>query len=144
MDYLPDINIIGGYANQTDASYIQNNFTYLGITANYTFWEWGKKNDVLRQRETDIALAHQNLLVTQDKVLLAARKAYFEFDQALQAYQLAGEMVRACEEAEKGATTPVAVMTAKGATAKAQLEYMKDEINYRVAYAQLMGAIGQE
>ena len=50
MDYLPDVNIIGGYANQTDASYIQNNFTYLGITANYTFWEWGKKNDVVRQR----------------------------------------------------------------------------------------------
>jgi outer membrane protein TolC len=38
MDYYPDVNIIGGYGNQTDASYIQNNFTYLGITANYTFW----------------------------------------------------------------------------------------------------------
>jgi outer membrane protein TolC len=144
MDYLPDVNIVGGYANQTDASYIQDNFTYLGITANYTFWEWGKKNDVVRQRQTDIAMAHQNLRVTQDKVQLEARKSYVAFDQALQSYRLAGEMVQACQDAEKGATTPAAMMTTKGATAKAQLEYMKDEITYRVAHAQLMGAIGQE
>jgi outer membrane protein TolC len=144
MAYLPDVNIIGGYANQTDASYIQSNFTYLGITANYTFWEWGQKNDVVRQRQTDIAMAHQNLQVTQDKVQLEARKSYVAFDQALQSYRLAGEMVQACQDAEKGARTPAAMMTTKGATAKAQLEYLKDEITYRVAHAQLMGAIGQE
>jgi outer membrane protein TolC len=144
MDYLPDVNIIGGYANQTDASYIQPNFTYLGITASYTFWEWGKKNDVLRQRETDMAMAHQNLQVTQDKIVLAARKSYVDFDQALQTYRLADEMVQACQDAEKTATTPATVMATKGATAKAQLEYMKDEIAYRVAHAQLMSAIGQD
>ncbi len=105
MDYLPDVNIIGGYANQTDASYIQDNFTYLGITANYTFFEWGKKNDVLMQRQTDVALARQNLNVTRDKVLLEARKAYLNFDQALQAYRLAGEMAQACQDAEKSAAS---------------------------------------
>jgi outer membrane protein TolC len=143
MDYLPDVNIIGGYANQTDASYIQSNFTYLGITANYTFWEWGKKNDVTLQRQTDIALARQNLQVTRDKVQLEARKSYVAFDQALQAYRLSGEMVQACQDAEKGATGQAAVTT-KGATAKAQLEYMKDEITYRVAHAQLVGALGMK
>lgn len=144
MDYLPDVNVIGGYANQTDASYIQDNFTYLGITANYTFFEWGKKNDVLMQRQTDVALARQNLNVTRDKVLLEARKAYLSFDQALQAYRLAGEMTQACLDAEQGAVSPAAAMAAKGATAKAQLEYLKAEINYRVAHAQLESAIGLE
>jgi outer membrane protein TolC len=144
MDYLPDVNIIGGYANQTDASYIQDNFTYLGITANYTFFEWGKKNDVALQRQTDVALARQNLNVTRDKVLLEARKAYLNFDQALQAYRLSGEMVQACLDAEKGAANQTALAAAKGATAKAQLEYMKAEISYRVAHAQLAGAIGLE
>ena len=144
MDYLPDINIIGGYGNQTDANYIQDNFTYLGITANYTFFEWGKKNDVLMQRQTDVAMARQNLNVTRDKVLLEARKAYLNFDQALQSYRLAGEMAQACQDAEKSAASPTAAMAAKGATAKAQLEYMKAEINYRVAYAQLASAIGLE
>jgi outer membrane protein len=144
MDYLPDVNIMGGYANQTFATYMQNNFSYLGITANYTFWEWGKKNDVVNQRRTDIALANQNVQVTRDKVMLEARKSYVAFDQARQAYELAGEMVQACQEAEKGATTAATVMSTKEATSKAQLEYMKAEINYRVAHAGLMGAIGGE
>ena len=37
MDYLPDIAVISGYANQTAASYIQPNIGYLGITGSYTF-----------------------------------------------------------------------------------------------------------
>jgi hypothetical protein len=51
-------------------------------------------------------------------------------------------MVQACQDAEKAATTPAATASAKAATAKAQLEFLKAEITYRVANAQLMGAIG--
>ena len=76
MDYLPDVNVVGGYANQTFANYIQNNFNYVGVTATYTFWEWGKKHDVELQRQTDLSLARQNLQVTRDKVELAARKSF--------------------------------------------------------------------
>ena len=50
MAYLPDVSVIGGYANQTAASYVQPNIGYVGITGTYTFWEWGKKRDVKRQR----------------------------------------------------------------------------------------------
>ncbi len=139
MDYLPDVNVVGGWANQTGASYIQDNFTYFGLTATYTFWEWGKKNDIVRVREADVALAHQNLQMAMDKVQLAARKAYSEFVQALAAYRLAGEMVQACQDAEKGVADPTAAANAQAATAKAELDLMKAEISYRVAHAQLVG-----
>ena len=143
MDYLPDVNVVGGYANQTFANYIQNNFNYVGVTATYTFWEWGKKHDVELQRQTDLTLAHQNLQVTRDKVELAARKSFGAFDQALAGYRLAGEMVQACQDAEKSANNPTALVSAKTATAKAQLAYMKAEIDYRVAHAQLTQTLGQ-
>jgi hypothetical protein len=97
---------------------------------------------VRRQRNTQIALARQNLLATQQKVQLEARKAFGAFEQASEAYQLAGEMVRARKDAEKSAETPAAVVEAKQATAKAELELMKAEIAYRVAHAQLLAAIG--
>ena len=125
MDYLPDVNIVGGFANQTAANYIQPDIGYLGITANYTLWEWGQKKDVVMQRQTDIAMAKQNLQVTRDKVELAGRKAYGAFDQALQSFRLAGEMVQARLGAEKTAANPAAALTSKGDTAKAQLEYIK-------------------
>src|SRR5262249_45398983 len=79
MDYLPDVNVIGGVANQTFANYIQDNFSYVGVTASYTFWDWGKRKQVRRQRETQIALAQQNVQVTADKVRQETQKAYGEF-----------------------------------------------------------------
>jgi outer membrane protein TolC len=141
MAYLPDINVMGGYTNQTMADYIQPNVSFIGVIGTYTFWEWGKKRDVKLQREADVAMAHQNLQVTADKVQLDARKAYDSFDQAREANRLAGEMVQARREAEKGATDAATMLAAKGETAKAELEAMKAEIAYRVAHAQLAALI---
>jgi hypothetical protein len=75
-----------------------------------------------------------------DKVQLDARKAYIAFEQAREAFQLAGEMVKARKEAEKAAVGPAALQ-AKSDTSKAELEYMKDEIAYRVAHAQLAALV---
>jgi outer membrane protein TolC len=140
--YLPDVNVIGGYANQTGASYIQPNIGYFGLTANYTFWEWGKKHNVIMQREADLAMARQNLQVTHDKVALDARKTYSAFEQAATIFQLAREMSGARQDAERMAANPSQAVAAKAATAGAQLDAMKAEITYRVAFAQLQGTIG--
>jgi outer membrane protein TolC len=140
MAYLPDVNVIGGYANQQVASYVQPNIGYIGVTGSYTFWEWGKKRDVKRQREMDIALAHQNVRVVVDKVQSEARKAFAAYEQAREELRLAGEMVRLRKEAEKAAAGPAA-FKAKADTSKAELEYMKAEITYRVAHAKLAGLI---
>jgi outer membrane protein TolC len=142
MAYLPDVNIVGGYADQKFADYVQHNIGFVGVTANLTFWEWGKKKDVVRQRQALIATANQNLVVVSDKVQLEARKAYGAYEQSRQALQLAGEMVQARKDSEKGATGEAA-MQAAADTAKAELEQMKAEIAYRVAHARLAAAIGQ-
>ena len=62
------------------------------------------------------------------------------FEQARDAYKLAGEMVLARKEAEKAASG-AAAFQAQAETSKAQLEEMKAEIAYRVAHAQLAGLI---
>jgi outer membrane protein TolC len=142
MDYIPDVNVIGGYANQTLSNAIQPNIGYLGVTASYTFWDWGKRGDVRRQRNTQLALAHQNLQVIREKVGSEARKVFGSFEQAQEAYRLAGEMVQARKDAEKVAATPAAIAETKLATGKAELDLMKAEIAYRVAHAQLEGTVG--
>jgi outer membrane protein TolC len=143
MDYLPDVNLLGGYSNQTATPTIQQNFGFLGVSATYTFVDWGKRGDIRRQRETQIALANQNLRATREKVDAEARKLFGAFEQAREALRLAEELVKARKEAEKGAATPAAIAEVKQATAKAQLELMKAEIAYRVAHTQLTAAVGQ-
>ena len=44
-DFIPDVNIFGSYFNQTAASYIQPNFGAFGVSASYTFFDWGKRGE---------------------------------------------------------------------------------------------------
>jgi outer membrane protein TolC len=140
MAYLPDVNVLGGWANQTAASYIEPNIGYFGVTGSYTFWDWGKRREMVRDRHALIAVARQNLAVVADKVQQDAWKAYLTFEQAREANRLAAEMVKARQDAEKGATG-AAALQAKADTAKAELEAMKAEITYRVAHAQLAALV---
>jgi outer membrane protein TolC len=140
MDYLPDVNVVGGFANQSIATYVQRDIGYVGLTASYTFWDWGKRRDIKRERQTQIALAHENLKVVRDKVELDVRNAYASFQQAEEANKLAREMAQARKEAEKSATGQ-ALVQAKADTAKAELEAMKADIAYRIAHTQLAAFI---
>ena len=53
-------------------------------------------------------------------------------------------MVRARSDAEGSAKVPTAIQAAKAATAKAELEQLHAEADYRVAHAKLMEVIGAE
>jgi outer membrane protein TolC len=142
MDYLPDVNIVGGVAGQTFADYFQHNFSYVGVTATYSFWDWGKRRQVKHQRETQIAMANHNVDVMIETVQLDARKAFLAYKQAQEELEIANETVKVRLDAEKDARDPAAVLTARSATAKAQLDQMQAEVNYRMAHSKLLATIG--
>ena len=50
------IALVGGYVNQTGASYIQQDFSYVGAVATYTFVDWGKRKNVIRERKNLVAI----------------------------------------------------------------------------------------
>lgn len=141
-EFLPDISVFGSYFNQTSAPIIQENFGAFGISASYIFVDWGKRRHVKHQREFQISQAQKNVQATIDKVVLEARQAYGGFEQADEALGLAREMVDARRDAEGAAKLPAEIPAAKAATAKAELELLHAEANYRVAHAKLMGMIG--
>ena len=142
-DFIPDVNIFGSYFNQTAASYIQPNFGAFGVSASYTFFDWGKRRRVKDQRETQIMEASYNVRATIEKVRLETVQAFVGYQQAQQAFGLANDMVRARKDAESRQQAPADLATAKAATAKSELELIQAEIAYRIAHARLIGAIGQ-
>lgn len=143
-EFLPDVNIFGAYFNQTSVPVIQQNFGALGVTASYTFVDWGKRRHVKRQRLFQVSQAQRNVQAVIDKVVLEARQAYAAFERADQALDLAGEMVEARRDAESQAKEPPAAQAAKAAAARAELERLQAEAEYRVAHAKLMGMIGDD
>jgi outer membrane protein TolC len=143
-DFLPDVNIFGSYFNQTSLAIIPPNFGAFGISATYTFFDWGKRRRVKDQRETQIAQASYNVRATIEKVRLETVQAYVGYQQTQQALGLAKDMVEARKDAEGRRKDPEGLATAKAATAKSELELIQAEIAYRVAHARLIGAIGND
>jgi outer membrane protein TolC len=143
-EFLPDVNVFGSYFNQTSLAIIPPNFGAVGISATYTFFDWGKRRRVKDQRETQIAQASYNVRATIEKVRLETVQAYVGYQQAQQAFGLAKDMVEARKDAEGRYKDPEGLATAKAATAKSELELIQAEIAYRVANARLVGAIGNQ
>jgi outer membrane protein TolC len=142
-DYLPDVYVFGAAASQSAADYIQDEFNMVGAQASWMLFEWGKRRQVVQQRDMQIAMAAKNVEVVRETVQIEARKRFQLFQQAHEGLQIAGEVVAARQDAEKGIQGLPAIMTAKGNTAKAQLDYMQAEVNYRLAHAKLQEVTGQ-
>jgi outer membrane protein TolC len=56
-DWIPSIAAIGGYSNQTAADYIQPNIGFVGVIGTYTFIDWGKRRNTIRERDQLIVMA---------------------------------------------------------------------------------------
>jgi outer membrane protein TolC len=150
VDYLPNVAVVGGYANQTMASYIQQDIGYVGVTASYTFVDWGKRRNTIRGSQNLIALASLKVQTTEDEVRQKTLKAFRELQQTHAAIGAAQAMVQLRKEAEKKETTPAALtnpgplLAASKASLEAEIELIKANLAYRTAYVELMALLGHQ
>ncbi len=150
LDFVPSIAMVGGYSNQTAADYIQPNIGFVGVMGSYTFVDWGKRRNVIRERQNLVAMASLKLQQTEDDVRQKAQKAFREVAETQEALKTAEEMVGLRQEAVKQATTPEAMknptplLTASKDLLTAQVDAIKADLAYRQAYVQLMALIGKQ
>jgi outer membrane protein TolC len=142
LDYVPSIAVLGGYTNQTFADYIQPNVSYIGVIGSYTFVDWGKRRNTVRERDQLVAMANLKVLQTQDDVRQKALKAFRDYVESQQAVQLAGQLVEARKEIQKAAKTPAAMFKAAQDSLEAGVGYLKADLAQRTAYVKLMSLIG--
>jgi outer membrane protein len=152
LDYVPSIGLVGGYVNQTGASYIQQDIGYVGVVGSYTFVDWGKRRNVVRERENLVGMATLKLEQTREDVRLKVEKAFRDWATSQETLKIDEEMVGLRKEAEKKATTPQAMtnptaldalLTASKKRAEAEVEAVKADLAYRQAYVELMGLVGK-
>jgi outer membrane protein len=152
LDYVPSIGLVGGYVNQTGASYIQQDIGYVGVVGSYTFVDWGKRRNVVRERENLVGMATLKLEQTRDDVRLKVERAFRDWTTSQEALKIDEEMVGLRKEAEKKATTPEAMtnptaldalLKASKNRAEAEVEAVKADLAYRQAYVELMSLVGK-
>ena len=143
LDYLPSIAVVGGYANQTAADYIQPNIGFIGVMGTYTFVDWGKRRYTIRERNQLVAMATLKAQQTQDDVRQKTLKAFRDYEQSQQAVKLASDLVEVRKEGEKVAATLTAKFKAAKDSMTAQVDYLKADLAQRLAFVKLMSLIGQ-
>ena len=153
LDFVPSIGLIGGYVDQTGASYIRQNIGYVGVAGSYTFVDWGKRRNVIRERDNLAAMASLKLEQDQSDVRLAAEKAYRDVADGQEALKAVGEMAELRKEAEKKATTPdvtkneaalAALLEASKKRMEAEVDAVKADLAYRTVYVKLMALLGRQ
>ena len=149
LDYMPSIAAMGGYVNQTGASYIQQDIGYIGVVGNWTLFDGGKRRNVLHERQNLVVMATLKLQQTEDEVRQKAQKAFRDVVESQAALTTAQKMLELRKEAEKKATTPeamrdpTALIKASKNRALAEVDAVKAELAYRAAYVELMALTGR-
>jgi outer membrane protein TolC len=143
VDYLPNIAVIGGYANNNMLDVVQPNFGYVGVFGTYTFLDWGKRKNTIRERKEIEAMAALKVQQTQDTVRQNALKAFRDYHETQEALKLADDLVAVRTEAQKAAAGPADQFKAAKDLMEAQVNSVKADLAHRIAYVKLMSLLGK-
>jgi outer membrane protein TolC len=144
LDYIPDVNVMGGYVNQVGIPAIQDNIGFVGVFANFTIFDGGKRRYAVRELQTLGAMAYAKLRMTEDEVRQKTVKAFREVDQTRQVLQTAEEMAQVRRQQVKKAAAPTAMLEAAKNQMKAEVELVQADLGYRMAIGQLKSITGKD
>ncbi len=139
LEYLPDIAVTGGYAYQDIMPSLPTDMSYIGVMANYTLFDFGKRERAIKERNAQVAMAETGLTLVKAKVAASVTKAYFELDRARQLSELAQRM----NSNSRVMAVNYEPEEASMARAKNEAEMLQAELEYRQAFAKLQQLIGK-
>jgi outer membrane protein TolC len=79
LEYVPDVAIIGGYINQTVIPALPNDFSFIGVVASFTLFDFGKRERAIKERRTQV----------EKEFPPRQKAASFTIDQAMEKMQAA-------------------------------------------------------
>jgi len=143
LDYVPDVAVLGGYAyNDNAAPLLPRDFSYIGVMASYTLFDFGKREHTIKQRTAQVGMAETALELTKAKVASAVKTSYFEMDRSRQLSQLARRMSATISAREVSYRKDDPDLAAS--QAKIEIEIFQGDLEYRQAMAQLKTLMGEK
>lgn len=142
LEYVPDVAILGGYAYQTASPLLPNDFSFIGVVASFNLFDFGKRERTVSERRTQVHMAEANLELVRAKVAAGAQKIALDLERTRRILELTRQVASMRQAAP--ARYQDSDLEAKAAWAKAEAEMFQADLDYRVAYAQLKRAAGEQ
>jgi outer membrane protein TolC len=149
-EYIPDIEAFARYSYQNNVPFLARNFGTFGIHFSYDLFDGGRKRAMLRQRDSQLAQAKENLARINDEVEVKVQTAYNKLERTQQMIAVSQELLAVRKEArrvsaqqmEQGAYLRSQAAAAAAQEFEAQTLLLQSQLDYAQAHDELTKAIG--
>jgi outer membrane protein TolC len=142
LEYVPDAVITGGYMFQTGIPALPDDFSWIGVVATWTIFDFFKRERTIKGRGAQVTMAKANLEMVRAKVTAESLKTVVDMDRTRRILELTrrvASMQRAMTPRDQDPGPE-----AKAALAKAEAEMFQAELDYRMAYAHMKRAEAEQ
>jgi len=150
-ELIPDVDAFVRYSFQKNVPFLADHFATVGIRASYDVFDGGRKRAVIRERETQLAQAKENLARISDRVEVRVHTAYNKWERTSQMIAVSEELLALRGETRRVAAELLAHGGALGSQAKesaaqeleAQAALLQSQLDYMQAADEMDAAIGR-
>jgi outer membrane protein TolC len=149
--YIPDVTAYARHSYQDGVPFLVRNFGEFGVHLSWEIFDFGKRRAAVRERQTQLAEAEENLRRLKDEVAVTIQRGYNKLEQTRSMVQVANEVVKLRQESERLAENQrnlgvILVSERRLATAasyKAQADFLQAQLGYLLAWAELQQVVGR-
>jgi len=91
--YVPDVDAFARYSYQNNVPFLAHNFGSFGIHFSYDLFDSGRKRALLRERDTQLSQAKENLARLTDEVELSVQTAYNKLERTQEMRKVSEELL---------------------------------------------------
>jgi outer membrane protein len=150
-ELVPDVEVFARYSFQNNVPFLADRFGTIGMRASVDLFDGGRKRGVLRERETQLAQAKENLARISDEIELRVQTAYNKIERTRQMVAVSEELLTLRGESRRVAADLLAHGGALGSQAKesaaleldAQAVLLQSQLDYVQAGDEMEAAIGR-
>jgi outer membrane protein TolC len=150
-ELVPDVEAFARYSFQNNVPFLADRFGTVGIRASVDLFDGGRKRAVVRERETQLAQARENLARITDEVELRVQTAYNKIERTREMVAVSQELLALRGESRRVTAEQLAHGSALGSQAKestaqeldAQAALLQSQLDYVQAADEMDTAIGR-
>jgi outer membrane protein len=130
LEYIPAVAVTGSYINQPQPvlPLLPNDFSFIGFTATFDIFDFGKRENTVSERNAQVGLAEANVAAVKSKVAATVQKSFLDLQRTQKIRDLTRRLAVGYQEAALENTSE---------RAAAEAEMFHAELDYRSAYTQL-------
>jgi outer membrane protein TolC len=137
-EFIPDVEAFARYSFQHDVPFLADHFGTIGVRASVDLFEGGRRRAVVRERETQLAQAKENLARISDEIEVKVQTAANKMDRTRQMLAVSQELVALRTEARRVSTELLTNGSALGSQVKesaaleldAQAALLQSQLDY--------------